>query len=40
MMQMDILQELYETVESRRQEKTEGSYTCYQIGRASCRERV
>ena len=29
MMQMDILQELYETVESRRQEKTEGSYTCY-----------
>ena len=26
---MDILQELYQTVESRRQEKAEGSYTCY-----------
>ena len=26
---MDILHELYETVESRRQEKAEGSYTCY-----------
>ena len=26
---MDILRELYETVESRRQEKAEGSYTCY-----------
>ena len=26
---MDILHELYETVESRRQEKREGSYTCY-----------
>ena len=26
---MDILHELYETVEGRRQEKQEGSYTCY-----------
>ena len=26
---MDILRELYETVESRRQEKAEGSNTCY-----------
>ena len=26
---MDILQELYQTVEGRRQEKAEGSYTCY-----------
>lgn len=26
---MDILHELYETVEARRQEKQEGSYTCY-----------
>ena len=26
---MDLLQELYQTVESRRQEKAEGSYTCY-----------
>ena len=26
---MDILRELYETVESWRQEKAEGSYTCY-----------
>ena len=26
---MDILHELYETVESRRTEQAEGSYTCY-----------
>ena len=26
---MDILHELYQTVEGRRQEKQEGSYTCY-----------
>ena len=26
---MDILHELYETVKGRRQEKQEGSYTCY-----------
>ena len=26
---MDILRELYETVQGRRQEKAEGSYTCY-----------
>ena len=26
---MDILHELYQTVEGRRQEKREGSYTCY-----------
>ena len=26
---MDILHELYQTVESRREEKQEGSYTCY-----------
>lgn len=26
---MDVLQELYQTVYSRRETKTEGSYTCY-----------